>query len=442
MRNTSLLIKQLLCMVVLMITHTLLFSQSVGNSVSILGVDGKKYTGVIKNITKEWYQIKYDDYDALRWFTANQFTIINTGNEPINLVGKGVNFIGTDGKTYTGIVQEVQGNKYRIKYDGYDFESWLDRDQFSTNTVRRVTTNTNVSNRANETETNNTNINAATALKNIYNFGSGKGWSSPLFDVKYSSFIQNFSPSDLQALCSFLQKAKTASAQFFALKSLLTADSYETVSNFISQLNEHDEAYQQENCVITKQRSIIQQWQFSCSVTVLQTYLADLCPRYAWEVKQIANYDKVAADLTYPMAVQQKEMLEKYGGVATPRGDVSGTAIGIITGLNELVGAIIGVNFYAQETTAEPMPEIFSKMRNQLDRGINMPLLIGFTGSAIRHFILALRYRKTNTGYQYLIYDPWEGKCDYINESSIMQGSIHPLMSGTTITLAYYYPVN
>lgn len=442
MRNTSLLIKQLLGMVVLMITHTLLFSQIVGNSVSILGVDGKKYTGVIKNITNEWYQIKYDNYDALRWFTANQFTLINTRNEQVNLVGKGVNFTGTDGKTYTGIVQEVQGNKYLIKYDGYDFESWLDRDQFSINTVRNIATNTNVKTNVKQPETFNTNINAAAALKNIYNFGNGKGWSSPLYESKYNSFTQNLSAEQIQSLILLLQKANTLSAQFFALKSLLTGDSYETVTNFITQLNEHDETYQQENCIVTNMRSIIQQWQFSCSVTVLQTYLADLCPRYAWEVKQIANYDKVAADPTYPMAVQQKELLEKYGGVATTRGDVSGTPIGIISGLNELVGAIVGVNFYAQETTAEPLSDVFSKMRNQLDRGINMPLLIGFTGSTNRHFILALRYRKTNSGHQYLIYDPWEGKCDYVSETAIMQGSIDPLMSGTKITLDYYYPVN
>jgi hypothetical protein len=48
----------------------------------------------------------------------------------------------------------------------------------------------------------------------------------------------------------------------------------------------------------------------------------DLCPRYAWEVKQIANYDAIANDPNHPMAQQQQNVVEKYGGSASPRGIV------------------------------------------------------------------------------------------------------------------------
>jgi hypothetical protein len=54
-----------------------------------------------------------------------------------------------------------------------------------------------------------------------------------------------------------------------------------------------------------------------------------------------------------------------------------------------------------------------------LDRGLDEPLLIGFIGSQAKHFILVMKYRNTGSGYQYLIYDPWDGICDYINESTI-----------------------
>jgi len=419
------------------------FSQSIGDRVSIPSVDGKNYTGVVKNITKNMYQIKYDEFDALRWLTANQFNLINEDSEEINVIEESVSFTGTDGKTYTGIIKEVQRNKYRIKYDGYDFESWLDREQFTIELNNSIATNTYTTNNSNQAVVANSNTenNAAGALKNIYNFGGNKGWGSSRIELKYAEFTKTFSDKDLKALLTFLQKATTSSAQFFALKSLLTGDSYETVEDFITQLNQHDETYQQENCLVTNMRSIIQQWQFSCSVTVVQTYLADLCPRYAWEVKKVANFDKIANDPSSPMAIQQKQLLEKYGGVATARGDVSGTPIGINNPLNELVGALLGVTFYAQEVI-EPLPVVFGKIRDQLDKGINTALLIGFSGTTARHFILAMRYQKTNSGYQYLIYDPWDGKCDYVSETSIEQGSLHPMLAGSTISLDYYYPVN
>lgn len=38
--------------------------------------------------------------------------------------------------------------------------------------------------------------------------------------------------------------------------------------------------------------------------------------------------------------------MEKYGGVATLRGDFSGKAIAIDDALNEFVGRILGVKFY------------------------------------------------------------------------------------------------
>lgn len=46
-------------------------------------------------------------------------------------VGSKVSLVATDGKTYTGVITEVQGEKYKIKYDGFDFEAWLASNQFT-----------------------------------------------------------------------------------------------------------------------------------------------------------------------------------------------------------------------------------------------------------------------------------------------------------------------
>lgn len=43
-------------------------------------------------------------------------------------VGSKVSFKAVDGKTYTGIVKEIENSRYKIKYDGFEFESWLERD--------------------------------------------------------------------------------------------------------------------------------------------------------------------------------------------------------------------------------------------------------------------------------------------------------------------------
>jgi len=347
-------------------------------------------------------------------------------------IGTRVSMVDATGKTYTGTVTEASDNQYKIKYDGFNFQAWLASNQF---------TIINTANAGNQVSTINQNTSAdLQAFKNIFEFGNQKGWASPVYVNKFNIFLNKLTIDDVKKLVVFFQQAITSSARFFALKSLLTGDSYAVVQKFIGQLNQYPESYQQEHCLVTNERSIIQQWEFSCSVTTLQTYLADLSPRYSWEVKQIPDFDAAANNPNNPMAEQQKLLLEKYGGVASARGDYSGKPIGITDALNELVGHILGVSFYAQQVT-EPLPGVLQKIRNTLDKGIDEPLLIGFVGTQARHFILTMRYRYTASGYQYLIYDPWDGKCDYVNESSILQGSLSPLLTQWRISIDYYYPV-
>jgi hypothetical protein len=46
-------------------------------------------------------------------------------------IGSNVSLIAVDGKTYTGNIIDVDNGKYKVKYDGFDFSSWLNKDQFS-----------------------------------------------------------------------------------------------------------------------------------------------------------------------------------------------------------------------------------------------------------------------------------------------------------------------
>src|SRR5665647_2397940 len=46
-------------------------------------------------------------------------------------IGSKVSLIAVNGKPYTGTITDIQGGKYKIKYDGYDFDAWLIKEQFS-----------------------------------------------------------------------------------------------------------------------------------------------------------------------------------------------------------------------------------------------------------------------------------------------------------------------
>jgi hypothetical protein len=72
-------------------------------------------------------------------------SILFTINLSAQSVGDKVFYKAADGKEYTGLIKEIKGDQYLVKYDGVDFEAWLTRDQFTiTNSTQPQTTkNTN-----------------------------------------------------------------------------------------------------------------------------------------------------------------------------------------------------------------------------------------------------------------------------------------------------------
>lgn len=276
-------------------------------------------------------------------------------------------------------------------------------------------------------------------LTQVLNFGKSRGWATIVQERIFNRYINSLTPAQQETLVQFINGATTASAKFFVLKSLLAGDQFETLKQFIADINQYPEAVQQERCLVYSPNEIIQQWQYSCSVTTVQTYLADLCPRYAWDVKKIDKYNIIANDVNHPMAQQQKLFLEKYGGVASLRGDVSGKAIGLNGPINDLVGPLLGVKFYAQQVT-EALPELLEKIRGYLDNGMNVPLHITFMPSEATHFILVLKYKYEQGQYHYLIYDPWEGKCNYVSTVNLQNNSLAPVLTQWKMRITYYYP--
>jgi len=426
----------------------ILLGQQNGDKVQFTAVDGKVYTGTITDTDNSRYKIKYDGFDFESWLANNQFTVVSTNtptytspSQTNNLIGSKVSFLGTDGKTYTGIINDSQGDKYKIKYDGFDFEAWVVREQFTLVSNNTSTTYTPVISQQNNSHPDLGNQPSGLALRRIFDFGKSLGWATQVQENLYSQYITSLSETDKNRLLSFILKAKTSSAQFFVLKSWLCKDPIAMLQKFIDELNAYPESYQQEKCLITSHRSVIQQWQNTCAVTTVEAFLADLCPRYSWDLKQIDHFDVVANDPNNANAQEQKILLEKYGAPAAVRGDNSAKVIPINGALDDFVGPLLGVHFYTQQVN-ESLPAVFSKIRSQLDKGLDVPLLVGFMGTQARHFLLTLKYRNTGNGYEYLIYDPWDGVCDYVKESGILQNSFSPLLSAFKISVDYYYPTN
>jgi len=417
------------------VIYSAVSSQTIGSKVTFPGTDGRTYIGTISSVQGGKYYIKYDGYDFNAWLDRNQFTLVG-GETAENLIGAKISFPGTDGRNYTGTITEMQGDNYKVKYDDYNFEAWITRRQFTIiNNLPAKNNNTQVIQQAN---TQTTTAGTGT-LATIFSFGKQHGWASGVVENRFNNYVNQLSGSERNKITALLNQANTSSARFFVLKSLMSGDSYDEAQKFIQQLNQYPESYQQEHCLITTHKSIIQQWEYSCSVTVVQTYLGDLCPRYAWEIKQTQDYDVISRDPYHnAMGVQQKQLLEQYGGIASIRGDYSGKYIAINDALDQLVGRILGVHYTTRQVT-ESLPVTFQRIRSEVDRGLDVPLLIGFVGSQARHFLLLMKYKYVQGSYQYLIYDPWDGLCDWVSEATVISGSLSPLLTQWRITLDYYY---
>ena len=67
--------KHYFILIVIILFYTPAFPQIVGSKVSLTAVDGKSYTGTITDIQDEKYKVKYDGFDFEAWLTNNQFTV-------------------------------------------------------------------------------------------------------------------------------------------------------------------------------------------------------------------------------------------------------------------------------------------------------------------------------------------------------------------------------
>lgn len=271
--------KKAFAFIIVTLLYFSVLSQNIGSKVSFVAVDGKTYTGIINDILGNSYKIKYDGFDHESWLLNTQFNVLNTSSkvnyeqaaQANNTIHSKVIIRGADGKTYTGTIREIRGNKYRVKYEGYDFEPWLLQTQF-TGLNKSATPVYSPIDKQQTTDRPSNNAGGAQDIFTIFSFGKRAGWTSQIQENKLKDYLAQLPAQDKTNLIRFIKGAKTNSAKFFVLESLLAGDDFTVLQNFIDELNQYPESYQQERCLVITRKSIIQQWQYSCSVTAVQTF--------------------------------------------------------------------------------------------------------------------------------------------------------------------------
>ncbi len=79
-------LNKIICFICLFFLCNTIQAQTVNSKVSMVGTDGKNYTGVITAIQADKYNVKYDGINFSAWLTANQFTVASAANAVQNRV--------------------------------------------------------------------------------------------------------------------------------------------------------------------------------------------------------------------------------------------------------------------------------------------------------------------------------------------------------------------
>ena len=111
--------------------------QSIGTKVKMTATDGKEYTGVIKAINVDKFNVKYDGVDFEAWLLGTQFTVV-TNNSVENPVTQNTGYKVGDKITAKDNVNlwlpaeilEIANGKYKVHYTGYSdlWDAWITGD--------------------------------------------------------------------------------------------------------------------------------------------------------------------------------------------------------------------------------------------------------------------------------------------------------------------------
>jgi hypothetical protein len=188
---------------------------------------------------------------------------------------------------------------------------------------------------------------------------------------------------------------------------------------------------------------IQQQFATSCGPTSVQTVRAENDPLYALWMHQGGQIYGVATG-NQRMTQQQLTLLTGAGGVGVARPGSGGqgawmeTASGGFSSLSGITGVTYSrVNVSPVDptnATGGSVDNALKVIEAALDRGIQVPIIIGDTPTATAHYVVMLMRQ----GTMFIVHDPWNGVTVRRTRGQFMSNSIN--LAGHSYLTAYSNP--
>jgi hypothetical protein len=239
---------------------------------------------------------------------------------------------------------------------------------------------------------------------------------------------------DFHRFRELLYDARSDMEAAFLCKALAANRSMEDIDFFAGEIIGRDEAWMTANLNVADEAvptggvartGIAQQWQMSCGPTTVQIVHAQTDPIYALSLHEGGDiHGQGMANL--PMTVEQGLILAGQGSVPTPLG-TAGTGAWVESDLSALSGAT-GVTYthiavateYPTNSADSPVATALTEIKDFLDQGLHVPLVIGNAANPNAHYVVALR----RSGSDIIIHDPGSGSTFSVTEAQFMGNSL------------------
>lgn len=190
---------------------------------------------------------------------------------------------------------------------------------------------------------------------------------------------------------------------------------------------------------------IQQQFATSCGPTSVQTVRAENDPLYALWIHQGGQIFGVATG-NATMTTEQQTLLTGAGGAAVARPGSGGrgawmeAAAGGFSSLSGITGVVYArINVTPVQPTNPAGGSVDNALRvieAALDRGIQVPIIIGDTPTATAHYVVMLMRQGTT----FIVHDPWNGVTVQRTRAQFMSNSIG--LAGHSFLTAYSNPTD
>ncbi len=254
--------------------------------------------------------------------------------------------------------------------------------------------------------------------------------------------FEALSPAEQAAFEELLAQAGSPAEQAQLLKALAAGNDLPVLGEFAARIRGQDEGWLERNLRLTgsdrDERGIRQQFHDTCGVTTVQAMRGAYDPVYALRVRDengdvtrandadaydpSFNPDLAAEQQALTEAPYEGTTFEPHEGVAVPRSALGGGGRWVDDQLNELEPST-GLRY---TTLLDPTPgEASEVLREQLEAGRLVPVVVGGDVGEYAHYVLAINVRADPAGGRsFQLHDPWDGRTSWVSERSILDGTL------------------